>query len=103
MRRLDQRGKGLAREERAEEEGGGGGLLQTSFNVGNMSNLGSKTSFKIKNKEIYLTEEEITDITSLLTYCKNYHPSSFLRKSAKRILEKFYNQNIFSSILKNSS
>ena len=45
-----------------------------------------------------LNKEELIDLTSLLTYCKNNHPSSELRKIAQELLKKIIldQQSLFS-------
>lgn len=39
-----------------------------------------------------------TDFMTLLTYCKNFHPSKPLRKTANRILEDFITDNLQESL-----
>lgn len=47
------------------------------------------------NEIKYNNPEDITDLSSLLTYCKNTHPSSELRKIAKRFLDRIYQPDMF--------
>ena len=42
-----------------------------------------------------LTEEEITDLSSLLTYCRNTNPSYELKSFAQELLTKMYTLSLF--------
>lgn len=53
------------------------------------------------NKEITLTlnSENKSDLSQLLKWCQDNHPSRELKKSAKRILNMMYQDNLFTKDL----
>lgn len=53
-------------------------------------------------KILELTDDEFSNLESLLTYCKNFHPSSELKQDAKHLLISLYQPKLFDLKQKNN-